>query len=665
MDERELESVVAAEIADAVSYIDEEIGPERALATSYYKGAPFGDEDEGRSQVVSRDVHDTVNAVLPSLMRIFFGPEKVVEFVPQGPEDVESAEQATDYVNYVVTRDNEGFRLIMSAAKDALVRKTGVIKYWWDDSVEVCEKAYTGLTQEGLAMLLEDLQQAQEAELVSAEEGENGLDVRVKLKRRKDRAVLAPVPPEEFLISRRARSLDEASLVGHRSMKTVSDLVAMGYDKEEVEQYAQDGDELEGSPERLARRRADWNFESDQSQRVVLYVEAYVLVDYDGDGIAELRKCCFIGEKLIHHEPADHRPFAVLECDPEPHEFFGQSLADKTMDVQRVKSALMRNALDSLSLTVNPRTIVVENDGNLEDAMNTEIGAIMRAKTVNGYAPMDHQDVSAAAFGAIGYWDEVRENRTGMSKVSQGLDAEALQNTTATAAEGQFSRSQERIELIARVMADGLRRLYRGVLKLLVENQRSERWLMLNGKPMTFDPRSWRVDMDVTCNVGLGGGSNEQKAALLSLVLQKQEQILTTMGPDNPLCGLKQYHTTLSKLLEQGGFKNPDAFFSDPAQYQPQAPQEPQPTPEQVLTQGQLDIERMKAEKDIAIKQAELDLRREEMLRKDDLERDKLAAQIGLEQMKLQAKAESDERNAQARAEMAANRETVADYDAV
>lgn len=687
MDDTELQSVVAAEIAAAVAYIDEEIGPERARAIDRYMGRPFGNEEEGRSQVVSRDVHDTIQAILPSLMRIFFGAENVVEFVPEGPDDQRTAEMATDYVNYVVTQDNDGFELFYALIKNALREKVGFVKYWWDEAIHVETKSYTGLDYDGLTALMEDLKPSVEADIVETTEAKDGsLSVKLKLKRKHQRVKLCALPPEEFLISRDARDIDSARYVGHRTMKTVSDLVAMGYDYEEVLEQSQSGDDLDDSDERLARNPYSDDFfdggpSSDPSQRLVLYVESYIRVDKDGDGISELRKVCTIGPgyRVIHDEECDERPFADFHCDPEPHTFFGLSLADKVMDVERIKSEVMRASLDSLVQTVFPRMVVLDNDGHMEDAQNTEVGALLRARTANGYVPLVTPYVGEQAFPMLSYMDEVRENRTGMSKVSMGLDAEALQNTTATAAEGQFTRSQDRIDLIARIMASGMRRMFRGILRLLVENQGQGRMVRLRSGWEDVDPRAWRTDMDVICTVGLGGGSDREKFMLLSMVAEKQEQILLQLGQANPLVTVKHYRNTLAKLVELGGYRNPDAFFTDPdsPEVQQMLAEAPPPPPspdeqklqlEQAKAQGQLqlahaegqakmqlqeaqaasdaELQRLKIEAETQLKReqlaAELDLKREQLAAELQLKRELAAAELELkrEQIALNAAAQ-------------------------
>jgi hypothetical protein len=669
----ELQSVVAAQINDAATYIDSNVAIERAEATKYYRGDKFGDEEEGRSQAISRDVHDTVNAITPSLMRIFFGPEQVVEFVPQGPEDVEMAKQATDYVNYIFTKDNPGFEITLAVIKDALIRKAGIVKWWWDESEEVRTVEYSGLSEDSLSMLMTDLEGAEKAELVESEQDEDGnLEVTIRLTRKRDRVVVQALPPEEFLIDRNARDIDEATFVAHRTMKTVSELVAMGYDEDDVKEQSEEGDELRFNLDRLSRNPYAQMFgvvpNLDPAGKLVLYVESYQKVDVDGDGIAELVKVCTIGPtfKIVYWEPVESRNFAAFICDPEPHTFFGYSIADKTMDIQRIKSALLRSALDSLSLTINPRATVNTRTGGpniLADAQNTEIGALIRTEDSSAYNVVVTPDVSPSAFEAMGYMDQVKESRTGMSRVSLGLDPQALQNTTATAAAGQFSQSQQHIELIARIFAEtGWKRLFRGILKLVCENQRKERVINLTGDWVPMDPRGWKADMDVTANVALGGGTDGEKMVILGQIKETQEGIIQQYGPDNPLVGMEQYHHTLSQMLQIAGFKNPDAFFRDPAKEPPKPPAPPPEDPKMVEVQGRLQMEQarlqmaqqsdqakleqaqQKALGEYQLKQAQAEsdhqLQLERMAMEADLKREQLAAEIDLKREQLAAELE-------------------------
>jgi hypothetical protein len=663
MDDAELEALVAGELTDAVSFIDAELSPVRARAIQYYRGEPFGNEEEGRSQVVSTDVRDTINGIMPSLMKVFFGSNRVVQFVPRGAEDIASAEQATDYVNWIFQNDNNGFLLCHSVFKDALRGALGVAKYYWEEKVEVKTEHYTGLDESALTVLLserdvvgsaiESMDDPSYQPPVDPMTGQPVVDpmtgmplpvpqiYNLELKReyKSGRVQVEAVPPEEFLIDRRARSVEDSVVVAHRRMMRVSDLVALGYDEEEVR--AQMGAyELDSNDEYIARNpyAESYGPGGTQDDKRVLYVEAYMRVDYDRDGIAELRKVCTIGPsyKMVMNEPCSHRPFALFCPDPEPHALIGLSIFDMTADLQRIKSAVMRNMLDSLSLAIHPRVGVVEGQANMDDVLNTEVGGVIRMRQPGMVQPFAVPFVGQAAFPMLGYLDEVRETRTGMSKAAMGLQADALQSTTRAAVAATVSAAQQHLELIARIFAEtGMRALFKGILKLVVENQDRPRVVRLRNQWVPIDPRSWDAEMDVEIDVALGGGTDEQKIAVLTSISQKQEQVLQMMGPQNPMVTPQQYRNTLARLAELSGFKNPDEFFLNP-QNQPPPPPPPPPPPDPAMILAQVEQQKIMA--DIQNKQAELELKRQAMLLEDDRARDKQEADLMLRAYEIQLK---------------------------
>ena len=675
MTEEELQGIVSSEIVDAISFIDEDIAPKRAQATEYYFGDPFGDEEEGRSQVVSMDVRDTIQGMLPSLMRIFFGPDRVVEFAPNGPEDIAISEQATDYVDFIVKRDNPGFHVLHSTFKDALVRKTGVIKYWWDESVQVKAEHFSMLDEQSMILLTND----PDVEIAAVREypmpgfdQQNPAeaimmpvpmmyDVEIKRRIKSGKVRIESLPPEEFLIDRRAKDIDDATMVAHRSMKTVSELVAMGYDYDMVVSNSGDNYEFDTNDEYQARNpwavvRGSTN--PDPTVRHVLYIEAYQKVDFDGDGIAELRKICTIGNshKVVHNEITDERPFASFCPDPEPHTFFGMCPADVTMDIQRIKSNVQRGMLDSLAQSIYPRTAVVEGQANIEDVLNTEVGAVIRMRAPGMVQPFTTPFVGQAAFPMLEYLDEVKQNRTGISKAAAGLDADALQSTTKAAVSATVNAAHQHIEMIARIFAEtGLRRLYRGILKLVIENQDRERMVRLRNTFVPMDPRSWNVNMDVIVNVGVGDGTLEERMMMLNQVAQRQETIIQGYGPNNPVVTLPQYTNTLTKMLQLAGFKDSQNYFNQlPADFEiPE--QEEKPTPEQILAQVQAEA----IQADIQKKAAELELDREKMIRADDRERDRIEQDGILRRYELELKYGVQIQNAEIQAAMNVDREAI------
>ena len=676
MSEEELQGVVSAEIYDAISFIDDDIGSNRALATEYYYGLPFGDEEDGRSQVVSMDVRDTVQGILPSLMRIFFGPERVVEFMPQGPEDVQSADQATDYVDFIFKRDNPGFKILHSAFKDALVRKCGIIKYWWDESVEVSAESFSMLDEQSMMMLIEnpdvEISAVREYPVPGTEPMNEAqgimtpppmmYDVEIKRRIKSGKVKIEALPPEEFLIDRRAKSIEEAIFVGHRTMKTVSDLVAMGYDYDEMVEVAGNGNDFDNNEEYQARNPfavISTSNNGDPSSKSVLYIEGYLKVDFDGDGIAELRRICTVGtgNKVLRNEIVADRQFADFCPDPEPHTFFGMCPADVVMDIQRIKSNVQRGILDSLAQSIHPRTAIVEGQANMEDVLNTEVGAVIRMRAPGMVQPFTTPFVGQAAFPMLDYLDDIKQTRTGISKAAAGLDADALQSTTKAAVSATVNAAHQHIEMIARIFAEtGLRKLFTGILKLVVENQDRTRMIRLRNTFVPIDPRSWDSKMDVVVNVGVGDGAIEDRIALLTQVAARQEQILTQQGPSNPVVSVQQYTNTLTKMLQLAGIKDSQNYFNQlPADFQLPPPPEPKPTPEEMLAQ----VQAQSIQADIEKKAAELQLEREKMILSDDRERDRIEQDGILRRYELELKYGTQIQSAEIDAAMNKDRELI------
>lgn len=684
-DEQKIQLAVSRALTSAADWVDEELSPVRTKYTEYYLGMPFGDEEEGRSKVVSRDVSDTVRAILPSLVRVFTGSEKPLEFVPQGPEDVMMAEQATDYVNYVLMRDNDGFSAIYSAFEDALVRGTGIIKTWWDDSIEITMENYEGLDDDTLTALGMDIeievieqisyedpdariaidqmvQQQQEMLAMLQAQGQEVPpemaqmepppvpmlhDVTVRRSRQRGRIRAEAVPPEEILISRGARSWTNADLVAHRTEKTESELVAMGYDPEDIQEFI-DTDELRSNEERITRHPEEFANNDNLEVGRILYTEAWMPLDIDGDGIAELRKVCCLGEQYVvkRIEFAPYVPIAHFCPYPEPHRAIGRSVAELVMDVQRIKSQIMRNMLDSLAQSIHPRTGVVEGQVNMDDVLNNEVGGVIRMRAPGMVQPLDTPFVGQQAFPMLQYMDQLKERRTGITDATQGLDAETLQSTTAVAVQATVQAAQQQIELIARQFAEtGMRQLYRNLLRLMVRYQDKPRMVRLRNNWVPMDPRTWNSDMDVTITTAVSDGLSQDRIQTLMMVLQKQEQILQTVGPNNPIVTLAQYANTLRKTVEVAGFKDAGMFFNEvPPDFQMPDQDPAQSSPEAILAEVQreaiqADIQKKQADMQLDAEKtrAELDLKREQMLRNDDRERDRMEADVVLRATKIQA----------------------------
>lgn len=658
---------IRARVDAAVDFTNQ-ISAERAGAIKAYFGEPYGDEEEGRSQFVSRDVHDTVEGQMPDLLRILLGAERPVEFEARTVQDAQWVGAATEYVDAVVRGQNEGFHQVAQAIKDALIEKEGFLKYWWDDAERVQTSRYSGLTpQDALAVLASDdatlklveldgeaaseedltvLAQVQaEQEALAQQTGQPPLPlpevtVDVQWRRREGRVRIEALPPEDLIVDADAADLDKFTLIGHRTRMTRSQLRAMGFDAGEIEDavdYGRDPD----TPEDDARDRFRGIGKPAPLDEGVLYVEAYTYADYDDDGVDELRRIVMLGDglKVVENEPAAHHPFAKLSVSPVPHKFFGESTADKVADVQKIKTHVLRNTMDSLAQSIHARMGVVEGQVNMDDVLNNEVGSVVRMRAPGMVQPFTTPFAGQQAMPVIDYLDTTREMRTGVSRQSLGLSNDALQSTTRLAVEQSVSGAQGKIELIARHMAYGLTRLYAGVLRLLVENQQTAVWAAINGEPIRIDPTEWHVEVGVRVNVALGAGTIAQRMTSLSAILQRQEMIIQEQGLNQPIVSPRQYANALRRWAELAGWRNPDEFFSLPPE--DWRPQPPGPDPQMELAEKQMQLQAQVAQMQAENEKLKMQLQAQKAEMDDARERDKNVADVIIRSRELELKYQS------------------------
>ena len=631
IDINKLKTIIESEIDDSLGYLETDTTDERQQALEYYLREPYGNEVEGKSQIVTGEVAEAVDGALPQLIRVFTSSDNVVEFAPAKEGDEQNAEQATQLVNHVFYKDNDGFLILHNWFKDALLQKTGVVKAYWNDEKDVTKEKYEGLTDDELMMLMQD----PEVELVSQEIIEESTvdeitgqttysksnNVVLRRTKNKGKIVVENVPPEEFLISKRAKTIQDSPFVAHRRMITRSELVAMGFDKDMVDSL-ESGDNLEFSPDRIARyargEQPNSMGSQDESMEVVEVYECYIKVDYNEDGIAELRRIVYASNEILSDEECDYVPFHSICPIPIPHKFYGQSLADRTLDIQLIKSTVTRQMLDNLYLTNNSRVAAVEGQVNLDDLLTSTAGGVVRVKNAGAIVPLTVQSSAAQSFPMLEYLDAVQAKRTGVSDAQQGLSPDVLQNVTAAAVATMSNASYGKLELIARIFAEtGVKSLFKGILQLLCKYQDTVRTLRINGKFVPFDPREWDTEYNVTINVGLGTGSRQEQLATMQMILGKQEQILQAYGVNNPLISLKQYRDTLAKFVHMAGFKDATAFMNEitpevEQQVQQQAAQG-QPDPNTQAAQILAQVEREKAQLRAQTDAAKIQLDREQM----------------------------------------------------
>ena len=634
MDINKLKSIIESEIDDSIGYVETDTVAERQEALEYYLREPYGNEVEGKSQIVTGEVAEVVDGALPQLIRVFTSTDGVVEFQPVNDGDEPFAQQATEYCNWVFYRNNDGFLILHNWFKDALLQKTGVVKAYWDEKIDVNKETYENLSDDDLMMLMQD----EDLEVVAQETEEEINEVtdpmtgqvfqnitrehKVKVKRTKKdgRVVVENVPPEEFLISKRARTIQDSPFVAHRRMMTRSELIAMGFKKDIVETL-QSGDTLEFSPDRIARysrgEQPNSMGSQDQSMEVVEVYECYIKVDYNNDGIAELRRVVYASNEVLEDMECDYIPFHSLCPIPIPHKFYGQSLADRALDLQLIKSTVLRQMLDNLYLTNNYRVGAVEGQVNLDDLLTSTAGGVVRMKNPNAIVPLTVQPTTSGSFPMLEYLDGVQARRTGVSDSQNGIDPNILQNVTAAAVSAMSQSSAGKLELIARIFAEtGVKSLFKGILHLLCKYQDKERLVRINGKFVPFNPREWNDQYNVSINVGLGTGTRQEQLTTMQMILQKQEQIIQQYGLSNPLVNLMQYRNTLAKFINMAGFKDAAQFMNEITPEQNEALSQPQPEkldPNTEAAKVLAEVEREKAVIRAQTEAAKLELEREQM----------------------------------------------------
>ena len=633
--EEEIVTRVRGEITDSLGYMGDTISQQREQAMQYYYGLPFGNEVAGRSQYVDSTVQDTIEWIKPYLMRVFASGDEMVKFTPHGPEDVAMAQQATDYVNYVFTKDNDGWEILYSWFTDALLSKNGIVKVWWDEYDEEQREEYRALDETELTALItqEGVEVVEHTEYIEYEQPIH--DIVIKRSQYNGKVRVENVPPSEFLISREAKTIQDARFVCHRVEKTLSELREMYPDKDlqPEDLGAGDDDLMSYSAERLERYAFDksarywegWGGDEFGDESLIRYWlhESFLRVDQDGDGIAELRKVCTVGSTVLQNEEIDAVPFVSLTPVKIPHKFFGLSLADLVMDLQLYKSTLMRNLMDNMYNQNFGRFAVLEGQANLDDLLTQRPGGVVRVKSPNAVMPLQTPSLEPYSFQMLEYLDGVRESRAGVSRMSQGLNENALtSHTTATAVNAVMGAAQSRVELIARNFAEtGVKELMMRIYELIQKNQDKKRVVMLRNEWVPVRPDAWKDKYDCTVSVALGQGNKDQQMAHLSQMLQFASQ---AMQGGLPIVNVQNMYNLGASLVKAMGFQNVDDFLTDPSKIPPQ-PQQPDPKQQEMQMEAQIK------QKELEIKQGELQLK----AAKIEQEYQKLAVDSSLKQQEL------------------------------
>ena len=602
--EEELVTRIRGELTESLGYMGDTISHQREQAMQYYYGLPFGNEVEGRSQFVDSTVQDTIEWIKPSLMRVFASGDEMVKFSPHGPEDVKMAEQASDYVNYVFTKDNPGWEILYSWFTDALLSKNGIVKVWWEDYEKEEREEYHNLDEVSLMAIISDDDVEVIEHTETLEEGVPYHDLVIKRKDYDGRIKVENVPPSEFLINREAKSIPDARFVCHRVLKTLSELREMYPEKDlDVEDIkGASEDMVDFSTERLERFQYDKSAEywegwgdatyGEDGLRTYWLHESYLKTDYNDDGITELRKVCTVGSTVLANEEIDNIPFVSLTPVKIPHKFFGLSMADLVMDLQLMKSTLMRNLMDNMYNQNFGRYAVLEGQANLDDLLTQRPGGVVRVKSPNAVTPLATPSLEPYTFQMLEYLDGVRESRAGVSRMSQGMNENALtSHTTATAVNAVMSAAQSRVELVARNFAEtGVKDLMIRIYELLYKNQDKERMVRLRNEWVPVRPDVWKDKSDCTVSVALGNGNKDQQMMHLSQMLQFAGD---AMKGGLPIVSMQNMYNLGASLVKAMGFQNVDDYLTNPEMLPPKQ-EEQDPAEQAKLLEAQVKKEELK-----------------------------------------------------------------------
>ena len=646
------------------------LSPDRVRATKEYLRSPYGNEEEGRSQVVSSEVFDAVEGMLPDLIEVFTSTDKAVVFDPVGPEDEAGSTQATQACNHVFYKQNNGFLVLYTAAKDALLLKTGAVKWYWDMRRTPSFQTYRAVDEMQLAAFLAanpgaEVMEKEEVAPTPEEMAQQmgapippRYTVKIKTVEQRGTVRVVAIPPDELQVSRRHDSvlLDDCPYVAHVVQKTLSDIRQMGYEVSIDDlKAAQNEDDAEDRDLRVQGGNWGWWKQDDQnideSMSRGWLREEYVLIDYDGDGIAERRRIVRLGDKILENYECSHVPIAAWSPYLIGHRFDGLSVADLVSDFQRVGTEIWRQQLDNLYLANNQETVVLTDAqgnplANIDDLLNRRPGGIIRERAAGAVRPYAERWQGIEAMPMVELLNAAKENRTGFTRYSQGLDGDSL-NQTATGVSKIMDASAKRMKLMARLMAEALvAPMFRGIYKTLSDYCLDKLSFRLNGQFIEVDPQGWRDAYDMTINVGIGNGDRMQQSAYLGQMAQAQMALMASpIGPQ--IVSPRNVYALQARLAENAGFKNAGEFWTDPATLPP-PPQGPPPlTPEQIKAQASMAELQFKAQQDQMKFQADLQMkmqvdqnRQEYEARQKQLE---LQQQAELEQLKAQMQAQQAE----------------------
>ena len=630
MTEQQLRAIVKGYVDNSTLYADNALSGQQQKAYEYYYGElPSKPSTKGRSSVVSRDVADAVDWMMPSLMRIFQGDKDVVRLCPQSEEDIKQAKQEQQYMNYVFNRQNNGYRLTFDFIQDALLNKNGIFKTTYQEKRCKVFADYSGLNQEQIQLLLA---KNPNTEVVSQMELEvdtetQTYDVRMSMTRIEKKQCVECLPNEEFIVDSNATELEDAAFLAHRKAMSRDEAIALGFNRDTVMSLtaADRSATVENNSVYQARNAFDssnqWggSNSTNKLQELVWIIEAYVKVDYDGDGYSELRQI-FTGEQgeILSNELCDEHPFSTASPFRIAHKLYGMSMYDVLKEVQDIKTSLLRNLLDNMYNLNNGRYEVVEGMANLDDLMNNKLGGAVRVKQAGMIKPLAQPALPTHNFEMLNYFDQIRTDRSGVSERSKGLDSNTLHsNQAASSVWATMGAAEQRIELIARMLAEGFRSMFTKLRNNIIRHQDSQAMMELNnGEFVSVDPRTWNANRDVIISSGLGNDNKEQRMQYMQQIINTTQAVVSAGGKDI-LVSDDNIYRQLIEFTKLAGFDSAEEYWNNPSNQlaaqtkQAKAEAAKKPKPEDINAQAKMmdsQTAQMKAQHEAKFKQQELEI---------------------------------------------------------
>lgn len=618
LNDKGIVKIIDDQVGLSVGFADSELSVERAKCMDYYNGTLPKPHHDGNSKYVSMDVWNSVESMKAALLEVFSAGNKTVRFAPQNAEDVQKAKVCTEYTDFVLHRQNDIYTIMSQAIHDGLMARTGIVKVFWETMSDFTQEEFENITDDELDLLLAE----DSVELIESDTDELGLiSGTISIESDASKVCVENIAPEEFLIEAQAKSLDDVNFVAHRTRKTLTELRLEGYPESKLNNIGEHQDvDISTDTEVVSRFENTQNWRGSKTDdyqdqiRNVMVIEAYVMLDLEGSGVAELYKIIKAGNVLLSKEKVSRKPFVCFTPLPIPHSFFGANFAEKVIPTQNSRTVLTRSILDHAVLTNNPRYMVVKGSlSNPRELIDNRVGGIVNTTRPDAVTPMQQAPLNPFIYQTLNLLQEDKEQLTGVSQLSQGLNKDAISKQNSSALVEQLATmSQQRQKIIARNFASQfVKPLYHLVYLLVAENESEEKLVELSGNYVPVMPSTWKEKRDVVIELKLGYGEQERESQKMFAMHQ---QFSTDPNLQQMYTPQNQY-ALMTKIMNLNGIKDVGTYLTNPEELPEKEPSQAEQMQMQ-MAQKQLEIQ----ERNTAVAEAKLQLDAQIQKAKIDIE---------------------------------------------